>query len=182
MDKGTSIEILAKAIQFEIEGHDFYERMGKRTKNIKGKALFSQLAKDETRHANLLIAQYNSLKEKGGWIPYSETLNGVDPEEMKRQREVFTKPIKEQKKGHNQIGKDTDDIGALRLAISQEEEASGFYKDAEMGTDDSKGKVLYSKLAEMEKKHITILKAEYDSLSNSGFWCDFPEFTMESME
>lgn len=182
MDQGKSIEVLAKAIQFEIEGHDFYERTGKRTKNIKGKALFSQLAKDETRHANLLIAQYNSLKEKGGFIPYNEILKGVDPQEMKRQKEVFTKPIKGQKKGHNQIGKDTDDIGALRLAISQEEEAQVFYRDAGMKTSDPQGKILYSKLVEMEGKHLTILNAEYDSLSNSGYWCDFPEFTMESME
>lgn len=176
MDQGKSIEILAKAIQFEVEGHEFYSQAERRTKNIKGKTLFSQLAKDETRHADLLITQYNSLKGKGNWIPYNELLKRIDPDELRRQREVFTKAIK---KGHDQIGKDTDDLGALRIALAQEEEAAGFYKDAGMRTDDSHGKVLYSKLAEMEKKHITILKAEYDSLSNSGYWCDFPEFTME---
>lgn len=175
MDQGKSIEILAKAIQFEVEGHEFYSQAERRTKNIKGKTLFSQLAKDETRHANLLIAQYNSLKGKGSWIPYNELLGKIDPEEFRKQREVFRKPLK----GRTQISKDTDDIGALRLAISQEEEAQVFYKDAGMKTDDPQGKVLYSKLTEMEKKHLTILKAEYDSLSNSGYWCDFPEFTME---
>lgn len=177
MDQGKSIEILAKAIQFEIEGHDFYKEAERRTKNIKGKALFGQLAKDETRHANLLSAQYNSLKGKGSWTPYEELLGKIDPEELKKHRDVFRKPLK----GKTQIGKDTDDLGALRIAISQEEEAQAFYREAATKTDDPQGKILYSKLVEMEGKHLTILKAEYDSLSNSGYWCDFPEFTMESM-
>lgn len=178
MDKGKSIEILAKAIQFEVEGHAFYSNTERRIKNLKGKALFGQLAKDETRHADLLIAQYNSLKDKGGWIPYNDLLKKINTDELKKQKEVFRKPLK----GKAQIGKDTDDVGALRLAISQEEEAQVFYRDAGMKTDDPQGKILYSKLVEMEGKHLTILKAEYDSLSDSGYWCDFPEFTMETME
>jgi len=120
------------------------------------------------------------------------TVHAQDKSQLEKEREEIKRQIDEiegayneikgQKKGHNQTGNDTDDIGALKMAIGQEEEAQGFYRDAGMKTDDPQGKILYFKLVEMEGKHLTILKAEFDSLSNSGYWCDFPEFTMESME
>ncbi|HBA27689.1 MAG TPA: rubrerythrin, partial [Nitrospinae bacterium] len=32
------------------------------------------------------------------------------------------------------------------------------------------------------KNHYDLLRYEHDSLTHSGYWCDFPEFTLEETE
>ncbi|PMP72906.1 MAG: rubrerythrin, partial [Calditerrivibrio nitroreducens] len=44
---------------------------------------------------------------------------------------------------------------------------------------DPKVKDFFNKLAEVEKKHFEIIKAEIDFMSRDGFWFDTQEFTVE---
>jgi len=45
--------------------------------------------------------------------------------------------------------------------------------------DDPKGKEMFNSIAQEEENHLTILKGEYDYVSNSGFWCGIQEFILE---
>ena len=58
------LKIIQEAIQREIMAAKLYEEGAVKANNDKAKALFSQLAKEEQHHRDLLLAQYQELAGK----------------------------------------------------------------------------------------------------------------------
>lgn len=61
-------------------------------------------------------------------------------------------------------------IGALNMAIRVEQNGYRFYQRAAEETDDSGGKELFSRLAEDEIAHESILRTRLEALKDDGEW------------
>ena len=167
-DNNIVLEILKQAMESEKEGYEFYIQASTITKDPKGKEMFKYLARDETDHFKTLEDAYNRLK--GGEGKGSNTIG------HKQKEKGFLIDSSLLLKG------DSGDLKALNIAMKIEEEAQEFYAKSAEKAKQSDVRDIFLKLSDMEKNHYDLLKYEHDSLIRSGFWCDFPEITIEETE
>jgi rubrerythrin len=66
-DIQAAMAALNLAIQTEKDGYQFYLEAARRTRDPKGKDLFSALADDEILHEQILIARRDTLEREGTW-------------------------------------------------------------------------------------------------------------------
>ena len=167
----TSITALKTAIEIEIQGYDNFKRFAEQTNNDAGKRVFTQLAKDEERHREILEEQLNKLVEGKPWeeveIPQS-VVEEVAPQI--REKAIETK-------GESAVG----ELDALNTALDLEKKASAFFRAQADLIEIAEAKSLFLRLAEWEDTHYDIIKAEIDNINHTGFWLDFQEFKMDGM-
>ena len=72
-----------------------------------------------------------------------------------------------------------DEIQILEMAIDKEIAANHMYLALASNATSKEAKEMFLALAKEEDLHARILKAEVDSIGQSGFWFDLQEFTME---
>ena len=60
-----------------------------------------------------------------------------------------------------------------------EMDAIDFFQKAAAETDDPVARKIFQEIADEEKFHYDLLQAQYDSVTNSGFWLDGAEFQMD---
>ena len=53
------------------------------------------------------------------------------------------------------------------------------YKKWATNSDNTKIKEIFEKIIKEEKYHYDLLQAEYDNITNTGFWFDMAEFRMD---
>jgi rubrerythrin len=164
------LKILEQAMESEKEGYEFYVQASSITRDPKGKEMFKYLARDETEHFKTLEEAYNSLG--GGEGKGSKTIR----HKKKGKRFVIDRGLK--KKLETVSG----DLKALNIALKVEEDAHEFYARSAKKARQPDVRDMFMKLADMENNHYKLLKYEHDSLTHSGYWCDFPEFTLEETE
>ena len=69
----------------------------------------------------------------------------------------------------------TKALEVLAKGLRLEEDGRKFYLHAAEGTTNSRGKELFSNLADDELKHWEMIKRQHDALSQGGDWVDVPE-------
>lgn len=150
------IKAVQLAMEAEKDAYQAYSKAAKKTKNPKGREMFSQLSEFEMNHYQKLKELFKSLQEKGEWILYSGT--------------AFQKkkiPLKMEKaKGQDQL----TDMDALKIAIREEKKAQSYYRSMAELTKDPRGKDMYKRLANEEALHEKVLNDQYYSLHNTGLW------------
>jgi rubrerythrin len=161
------MKALKTAYEAEKEGLKAYLKYAKQTKVATGKNMFIQLALDEVDHMDLIEKFINKTME-GQPIEQVNVPKGRLSKFM-----PSTKDLKFSEK--SELG----DEDALKVALAHEEKAMNFYIEEAQKATDPKVKEFFQKLAEVEKKHFEIIKAEIDFMSNDGFWFDTQEFTVE---
>lgn len=167
-----SLEIIQTAMNLEKEGREYYRTAAKKTKDPKGKDFFLMLAKDEEEHMALFTMIYQSLREKGTW--------GSLPAGQLTKRKVQSTSIFNKKEA-GETKADVGDIKAVEIAIGKEKNAIDFFSQSIDKVDEKDAKALLKELVEIEEGHLNLLKGELSALSDSGFWYDFQEFTVEGM-
>ena len=168
IDSNAVLKILKQAMESEKEGYEFYIQASTITKDPKGKEMFKYLARDETDHFKILEDAYNRLK--GGEGKGSNTIG----HKQKEKGFLIDSSLL--------LKVDSGDLKALNIAMKIEEEAQEFYAKSAEKAKHSDVRDIFLKLSDMEKNHYDLLKYEHDSLIRSGFWCDFPEITIEETE
>jgi rubrerythrin len=150
------IKAVKVAIEAEKDAYQNYSKLGKRTKNPKGRDMFQQLSEFEMNHYQKLKALLKSLQEKGEWILYEGTT-------LKKK----AIPLKVGKpKGQEQL----TDMDALKIAIREEKKAQAYYRSVAELTKDPRGRDMYKRLADEEALHEKVLNDQYYSLHNTGVW------------
>lgn len=167
-DNKVVLEILKQAMESEKDGYEFYIQASTITKDPKGKEMFKYLARDETEHFKTLEDAYNRLK--GGEGKGSNTIG----HKQKEKGFLIDSSLL--------LKVDSGDLKALNIAMKIEEDAQEFYAKSAEKAKQSDIRDIFLKLSDMEKNHYNLLKYEHDSLIRSGFWCDFPEITIEETE
>jgi rubrerythrin len=157
--KINALGVIKAAMEAENDAHNFYSKAAQKTKNPKGRDMFSQLADFEGNHFLHLKALYHSLKGEEKWIAYPGT--EFPGKGMKIRTELTV---------GNEVGSQADDFDALSMAIKEERKAQKYYQQMAQKTTNPLGRDMFKKLAREEALHERILNDQYYSLNNSGVW------------
>jgi len=168
-----AIQGLLLAIDIEKRGYNFYTEAARVTGDPRGRAMFQRLAQDEVRHLDWLNAHRDSLEKTGQWK--NVQLTG---QALSLGQRVFPKTAGPR----SGVKAQTRELEALRRGMQAEKDSMVFYKEMASNIIDPSGRATFLALADEEEKHYLLLQAEHDYLSQSGFYFDMPEFSLEGLE
>jgi len=160
------IEMLDTGIELEKKGMITYMNFAHRTKNMTGKDMFIQLAKDEFEHRGILESLRNPLIQ-GKPLNISDipmkAIEGLGPKLKNR------KDLLEGEKG-------LSDLDALGVALDLERNSMNYYHELGEKTTEQQVRQLAEKLSKWEQNHYDVIQAEMDHITKTGFYFDMPEF------
>ncbi len=161
--------IFSLAIELEKEGLITYLRFGYQIENIAAKNLFIRLAMDEFEHMKILEEELAHFKKEA-------KLKKIKlPKTEIEKTTANLKPVLPQEKKEA----DVNELNALQVALNLEKRAIDFYGEQEKKSKDEIAQKIWKRLREIEESHYQLIQAEIDSLTKTGFWFDFREFSLE---
>ncbi len=163
------LEVVEAGIELEKKGLINYLNFAHNCKNLVGKNVFIQLAKDEYQHMRIL----EGLRKK-----YLEGATFEMPELPKileaKVDEILVKPEHKEQT----LKADLTDLDALKMALSFEKRASDMFNQLAEAAEDQETKELARSLAKWEATHYDLIQAEIDSITNTGFFMGLKRFEM----
>jgi rubrerythrin len=173
--KGTEkiIKELGIAFETEVQGHAFYNTAANMIGDERGKNLFNHLASEELEHIRVVSGFADAIRKGKRGISYSEAMKIGAP--GKKGLPIYPK----ENKMLLRLKDNETDLNAVTIAEEAEEKAVDFYMDMLREADEPEEKVLLTKLLEMEKGHLKMLRWEKESLITTGFWCGEMEYSVE---
>jgi rubrerythrin len=170
-DSDSALTVMREAIKLEINGRSFFEHAADVTHNNLGKKMFEKLAHDEIAHLKTFGEIFASLVGKDNWKQAVDEEKYVDSNLID---ELKTRVAKQEKQER------ASELEAIRIGMELERKAIDFFTKAAQETQDAKHKEIFNKIADQERLHYDLLQAQYDSVTNSGFWFDVAEFKMDA--
>ncbi len=168
------IDELTTAYRTEVKGYFYYNAAADIVTNDKGRNVLRHLATDELDHIRAVSAIGESLRSGEGLISYEDAAKAGAGAEAKA-ADLFP--------GENELVErlkaDPSDKNAVQIGVEIEEAAVDFYSSLLADAASPEEKVLLTELLEMEKGHLKILRWELEALTQSGFWGDTMEFSVE---
>jgi rubrerythrin len=164
------LNVIKYATKMEINGRSFYEHAAEITRNDLGKKVFQKLARDETEHIKIFGELFSSVLGGDTWKTY------VEQEEYNKETVLEKLKTRVKKEEHQER---TSDLEAIRIGMELERESINQYEKWAQETKDAKVQEIFKRIIEEEKFHHDLLQAEYDNITNSGFWFDSAEFRMD---
>lgn len=164
--------VLRKAIDMELEGMDFFERASKQVENQRAKDMFLGLLKQEQRHAFVLGEELKRLEQGLSWAPLEEMRKKATGAQL---GSVF----KDRGIKRLAMNPDVGELEVIKIGMAVEKKSIEYYRAAGKDVSDGRAKEIFSWLVGEEAGHLTILNAEYDNRSRSGFHYDNAEFSLE---
>jgi rubrerythrin len=148
----TALEVIGMAVRSEENAARFYGRIAKMIGNGLVREKYRHLAKEETKHKEMLVGLYCQMsgsEDPPPRIPGEpETAEGgAIPEELKGSMEEL-----------------------LRLAIQNEQEAGAFYQEAANQAMDPSGARILRYLADVENGHEKMLRKELEAYLRDRKW------------
>ena len=161
MDPGlTTIEVIGLAVRGEDEAARFYGAMSKRIGNDLVHAKYEALAREEALHRRMLVALYQRLTGQESGPP---PIPGA--------------PATAEGKDGRAASDALEDL--LLLAIRREQEAAIFYREAAERAADPTGRNTLYYLADVERGHETVLRAELAAYRRDAHWyAEFPDLQL----
>jgi len=166
-----SNEIFAMALQYEEKIRDLYLEAEKTVDDVRGKAIFQALAKDEQSHVDFLRYSLEQL-QKNSTIDINRLITSIP---TMKQLDAGIEKMKE-----NIPNQMLGDIKAvLGSALKLEKETSAFYQDACNKTE-GEIKKIFEKFLEIENRHVDVVQIELDHAQHNGVWFNFLEVDLEA--
>jgi rubrerythrin len=172
MKTSEAVAIIHRGIYREKDAINTYIKFAKAVKDPKAKNVLINLADDEVGHLTKLEKHLLNLVKGQPWLlPKAEEIDAVAA--------VFSASAYPERDFRlEDLGK-MDEIRILEIAAQREIIANQYYLDLAAKTKAPEAKEMFLSLAKEEELHMKILRAEIDSIGQSGFWFDMQEFTME---
>lgn len=148
----TAIEAIGLAVKSEEDAAEFYQNVANLVKNDLVRAKYMSLAMEEVGHRLILVNLYKKM-------------TGETTEPPKITSNI---PTAEGGGGTPMAVEKFEDI--LNFAIKREQEAQAFYKKAASKTSDISGKRTFEYLADIERGHELMLKAELEAYRRDKNW------------
>ena len=166
----TIEEAIKGAIEFETEVRDVYGKAVEEASDTVGKRIFQVLAEEEQGHLDYLEHKLRELGETGRVTSEALETQIPSPDAIRKGVAELEERMERPDRG--------SDIEMLKKALDVEYKTSDFYRRMvdDMGPEE---KAFFRRFLEIEEGHVAIVQAELDSLSGTGHWFDFREFTME---
>ena len=149
------------ALKIEDEGRDYYFRQAEKTDDTQLKQLFTMLADDEKRHAEIIRDMQQKDFEYKGTQTFQNT------------RRIF----KERSDGKRPFEVEITRLEAYQHAIELEEKSIELYADLESKASGEKEREVLHKLKKEEQKHTAILDNLIEFIRRPETWVESPEFT-----
>lgn len=169
----TPAEVLRDAIAMEVDGKDFFERASRMMTRKRSRDMFVSLATQEERHIAVLGHELARLDKGLGWTSLEKAKRATksDP-----QTSVFADA------GVGRLGlrPDAGELEVIDLGIEVEKKSIEYYRISGKGAGNVNAEQVFNWLVGEESGHLTILQAERDSRSGSGFYYDSMEFSLET--
>jgi rubrerythrin len=156
---------LATAAEAEKQSLRTYLKLAWDTRDASGKQMFVRLATDEFEHMRLLETWQADQRPPGAVEP--SVIERLIPRLSDKSLQIRGT------QGQHQLA-------ALNTALDLERSARAFYKEQGRKTQDGSARAMFARLAEMEAAHYDLIRAEIDSIQQTGFWFGLREFTLES--
>jgi rubrerythrin len=165
------MSVIKESIRLEINGRTFFQHAAEVTHNKHGKKMFQKLAQDEEGHLKAFGELFSAV------IGNDEWKKCVDEEETKGTAALIENlKTKVEKEGKEESA---SELAAIRIGMDLERQAIDFFKKSGKETNDPKAHEIFNRIAGEERIHYDLLQAQYDSVTNSGFWFDIAEFRMD---
>jgi rubrerythrin len=162
-----ALEVLRAAMQLEREAYTFYAAASKGTKDSNAVKMFLSLARDEMEHLGRLEAAYCALSKDSPWPSVKSSAGPVCSTLVTLQDAAPA------------VMPGTQELAALRQGIQAEMDSIAFYQQALDGTADPHAQAMYEWLVGEEERHLSILRAEYDCVTQTGVWVNYHQFTIQ---
>jgi rubrerythrin len=172
--KAGHLGLLRNAIAMEIEGKAFFEEATEKVKHQRAKETFLSLVKQEQRHIDILNAELSRLSAGKNWASLSDVRELAST--YHRVSVFKDKEIKRIK-----LSADAGELEVLKVGIEVEKKSIEYYRAAGAQTKDLNAREIFNWLVGEEAGHLTILSAEYEYRTKSGFYYDSMEFSLEVM-
>ncbi len=163
------LEVVEAGIELEKKGLITYLDFAHNCKNLVGKNVFIQLAKDEYQHMRILEGLRGKYLE-GVAFEAPELPRIIDA----KLEEILVKPEHKEQS----LKADLSDLDALKMALSFEKRASDMFTQLAEAADDEETRQLARSLAKWEATHYDLIQAEIDSITNTGFFMGLKGFEM----
>ncbi len=163
-------DIVREAIKLEINGRAFFEHAVSQTGNELGKKMFAKLANDEIGHLKAFGQIFSSIVNDDEWkslVAQEENERSEIIEQLKRRKQDAAR------------NKRAGELEAISIGMELERKAIDFFDKSADATFDPKLKQALKRISDEEKFHFDLLQAQYDNVTNSGFWFDVAEFRMD---
>jgi rubrerythrin len=143
------LKVLKEAVNVEMDGYHFYNSAAARTKDSKGKAVFSSLAQDELDHRNVLLGLHKAIKDR---TDFKLERKRYKSKVTKRSKSpIFSAGFKKK------IKEDHFELSALRIGQLLERSSQEFYIKHAKRSNNRDLRSLFNFLAEWEKDHLKAL-------------------------
>ncbi len=166
----TLEDAIKAAIGYEEKVRDAYAQACDKATNAVGQRVFRVLAKEEQGHVDYLHHKLTQLRETGAVKVEGLETAIPSPEAIAEAVTKLDDRLAAKDRG--------DELQMLKKVLEVEIETSEFYKRMVEQFDDD-GQALFARFLEIEQGHQTIIQAEIDAVSGSGFWFGMPEFHLE---
>lgn len=157
------MNVLDYAMQMEVDGQAYYQKMAEQTRLSGLKNIFMRLADDEKKHYDI----FRKLKE-GESAPEM-----LDTTVLDDTRNVF----EELPATSDTLDTTGEDLEAYRHAMQIEADSARLYEDAADKETDSAIRDLLKRIAEEERKHFNILDNIYQFVNAPNQYLAWGEFS-----
>ncbi|MBI5234746.1 MAG: ferritin family protein [Deltaproteobacteria bacterium] len=169
-----TVERLETAFKTEIAGYRFYSEAAATVADEKGRNIFAHLAKEELEHIKVVHGISETARSGKAWVAFDDAIR------VGGTLDSGSLPIYPgQDALVERLKKNQTDLNALRIGMEIEEAATEFYSMMLKDATTPGEKVILTKLLEMEKGHLKILRWESESLMRTGFWAGQIEYSVE---
>ena len=150
-------KIYQYALQREYEGKRFFETNAARLSHAAAVAVFNQLAAEEQKHIEFVLAQINALDSgKSADVAFGQELNRSGVFSQRAASEFMDQTVLEAM---------VPDLPILRMAYLIERDFTEFYEQAEQKAE-GEVRVVLETLATWERRHAALFKQMHDQAFN----------------
>jgi rubrerythrin len=145
------------ALKTETEAIAFYRAAARRTKNPVGRKMFLSIIEDEKRHLSDFRVNLKDIPAR------TRVTSGA----MRKMKAVFER---RRESLLERIRTETDELGALRLAMQLEKASLAFYRRLAGEAKTEEEKSLFRRLLAEEHAHYARFENTYAFLTDTGNW------------
>lgn len=171
-DEAPAVRILKAAVAMEAEGKEIFERASLSMTRQRSRDMFRSLATQEQVHLEVLSHELGRLEKGLAWAPLSSA--------KARSARVGKAPVfRDRAVKRLTPASDAGELEVIDLGIEVEKKSIEYYREAGLKSEDAAARGIFNWLVGQEAGHLTILQAERDNRSGSGFYYDYMEFSLE---
>ena len=161
-EQAKTLAALQLAIQMEVDGKEYYQKISQMTDNEIGKELFYSLAIEEDSHRQRFEEIYQAIKKKKAWPEIDIPLG--------RGEKIATLFAKAMETADPNIKAPRAELGAIARAMDMENKSYDFYGSQSKKAIYDAERNFYEALAAEERGHYLVLVDYQEYLTDPAGW------------